>query len=272
MYKSRTYRSFLEETFIQRNSRNPNYSLRAFARDLGIAPSRLSEVIAGKNGLSSLNAKKIALALQLDEKREEWFRCSVEANHARSRTQKQEAARRLLELERTPPQRKIRRDEFLLISEWYHLSLLELLNLKNARFSSLWIAKRLGICPSEAKSAMERLKKLGWIQKENGKWISRPEFRCMTEPTAFLAMHKYQQQLIKKANLAAKNQDPQERLLKSLVLAFPKENFSKASQEFEKFLGDFNQKYGATQGEGDDVYGITLQFFRVSSRPSENQS
>jgi hypothetical protein len=40
-----SYRRTLHEELETRSARNPGYSLRAFARDLGIRHSRLSEVL-----------------------------------------------------------------------------------------------------------------------------------------------------------------------------------------------------------------------------------
>ena len=57
------YRLLLKSELASRTNQNPNYSLRAFARDLDLAPSRLSEVLNGKQGLSTQAAEKIAKTL-----------------------------------------------------------------------------------------------------------------------------------------------------------------------------------------------------------------
>ena len=46
------YRDILSDQFNVRRKVNARYSLRAFARDMSISPSRLSEVISGKGDLS----------------------------------------------------------------------------------------------------------------------------------------------------------------------------------------------------------------------------
>ena len=48
----RTYRDVLRAKLAQRCERNASYSLRAFARDLTLSPSYLSEVLNGKSFLS----------------------------------------------------------------------------------------------------------------------------------------------------------------------------------------------------------------------------
>jgi len=46
----RDYRVWLVDEFSQRKQKNTAYSLRAFARDLGISATCLSEVLAKKRG------------------------------------------------------------------------------------------------------------------------------------------------------------------------------------------------------------------------------
>ncbi len=56
-------RSFLRLEFERRLKRNPRYSLRAFARQIGLQPARLSYVLSGKHGLSRDAAALIASRL-----------------------------------------------------------------------------------------------------------------------------------------------------------------------------------------------------------------
>lgn len=82
------YRTTLKKEFELRRGRNAFYSLRAFARDLGLSPARLSEVLAGKKGISSEAAESIALKLNLDRDEKELFSLSVDKLHSRSKSGK----------------------------------------------------------------------------------------------------------------------------------------------------------------------------------------
>jgi transcriptional regulator with XRE-family HTH domain len=59
-----TYGKSLQEILAKeyelRASRNPKYSLRAFAKSLGISQSRLSQILKGRQGLSRNKAELIA--------------------------------------------------------------------------------------------------------------------------------------------------------------------------------------------------------------------
>ena len=58
------YQDFLLEEFRARRTRNSNYSLRAFARDLDMPASKLSQNLRGLCGISVAKAEKIARKLQ----------------------------------------------------------------------------------------------------------------------------------------------------------------------------------------------------------------
>ena len=83
--KYENYRHYIQGEFENRRLRNPSYSLRAFARDLAVSPSRLSEAINGKRGISNELAQKIITALNLEGIDEDIFLLSVEAEHSRSK-------------------------------------------------------------------------------------------------------------------------------------------------------------------------------------------
>src|SRR5690349_17881631 len=62
-----TFRQFLMTEFLQRQARNRRYSLRAFARSLALSPSRLSDYVNGRGGLSAQRAIEAADRLSLSE-------------------------------------------------------------------------------------------------------------------------------------------------------------------------------------------------------------
>ncbi len=74
---------------------NPRYSLRAFARDIGISPSRLSAILKGRQGLSESSASRIAAKLGWEGEAAERFVLMVLAADSRSKGRRTEALNRL---------------------------------------------------------------------------------------------------------------------------------------------------------------------------------
>jgi plasmid maintenance system antidote protein VapI len=85
----------LQEAFERRIAKNSRYSLRAFARSLGISPSRLCEILKGKQGLSVAWAEKIATRLKFEKEKKRQFCDLVEAEHSRSEARRRLAKQRL---------------------------------------------------------------------------------------------------------------------------------------------------------------------------------
>lgn len=85
------YRIILRQEMQKRLERNPSYSLRAFARDLGILPNRLISVLNRKYGISPKAALYLAEKLGFDQKQTELFCDLVRIEHARSRRERESA-------------------------------------------------------------------------------------------------------------------------------------------------------------------------------------
>src|SRR5262249_6676984 len=72
-----TTASILRELLARKTSRNPSYSLRAFARDLRVSHTYLSLVMSGKKTLAPKRAILFPRLLGLDSREEEAFLAAV---------------------------------------------------------------------------------------------------------------------------------------------------------------------------------------------------
>lgn len=74
----------LKNALGQRQKKNARYSLREFARNLGVSPTTLSQVFSQKKGLSEKTALSIAEKLNLELNEKEKFLLSVRSAHSRN--------------------------------------------------------------------------------------------------------------------------------------------------------------------------------------------
>lgn len=88
-----TCRSLLLAELTRRKERNGAYSLRSFARDLGLSAASVSNVLAGKQGLSVVAARKISEALGWDSLTKSCFESMRLAEFGRTARERQKAAR-----------------------------------------------------------------------------------------------------------------------------------------------------------------------------------
>src|SRR5690242_6626987 len=118
-----SFRETLKSEYETRCRRNPAYSLRAYARDLGVAPSRLLDVLNARYGMSREAADGIARRLGFSKMETSRFCDEVEAEHGRSRASREAARARLGQDSVDPDVHRLQMDAFRAIADWYHFAI-----------------------------------------------------------------------------------------------------------------------------------------------------
>lgn len=260
------YRGILREELESRCQQNPRYSLRAFARDLEIAPSRLSEILNGKQGLSREAADAIAKKLGYSAEYREYFCDLVGAVHARSKVEKEASKLRLMQYQnREEDYYIIPMDAFKIISEWYHLAIVELTKIEGFKNDTGWIARKLGIQPIQVELAIERLLRLNILRREDDRIIAL-EWNTPEVPSEHI--RKFHRQIMEKAMVAMTKQALEKRYFTSSVIPIAKSQLADAKDAIWKFQHGFCTTYGETADEGqpdrDAVYCLAIQFFGLT--------
>ena len=157
------FRTFLEHELARRNSVNPNYSLRAFARDLGVDSSFLSKLLNGKRSMTVRTIINLAPRLSLPEAEVQDF------------IQKANGRRRRYSVSGLEVQtiQEIENQKLTQSMEWFHIAILELVSVKGFQANAAWVAERLSIAAEQAQIALDDLMSSGVLtQCEDGLWKS----------------------------------------------------------------------------------------------------
>lgn len=260
------YIDILKQQLEMRTAKNANYSLRAFARDLGLSPSRLSEVMNKKKGLSAMAATLLADKLGLTEKEKDFFLLSVKAQHARSSKDKTEATD-ILDKKLIPAKKnkQLEAREFEQAHNWYHTAILELTELKDCQHTVEWFAKKLKLKKVIVKNAIERLEKIGWLVNIDGVYKSVDEQSETTFDIPSNAIKKYHEEILKKAEHSLMTDSVLEREFLNMTLAFSQDHMTEAKEAIRAFQKDFADKFYPKQQDRDSVYQLSVQLFRLDS-------
>lgn len=261
--KKRDFRTLLHNYFEQRVARNPGYSLRAFARDLKISPSRLSDVLKGHYGLSRLAAEHIVERLRLSREDASYFCNLVESVHSRSKMRRQIALQGVEDYERKKSENQLDLDTFKIISDWYHFAIVELTYLEEFSEDPAWIAKTLKITEEAASAAVQRLFKIGLIKRNNGRIQAREGSTFVGKDVPSDAIKAYHSQILHRALEAIYSQSVDERELSSSVVAIDSERINEAKEAIRRFNSDFIKKF-CSRFRQDQVYCLSMQFFELS--------
>jgi uncharacterized protein (TIGR02147 family) len=260
--REKNYRSLLREELEVRCERNPRYSLRAFARDLGITSSRLSEVLTGRYGLSRQAAQAIAEKLGWNESESVIFCDLVDSEHARTKKAKAEAKSRL---ESGSEYQQLTLDSFQVISDWYHYAILELTLVHDFKSDPKWIARRLGISDHIVNAAIDRLKRLDLLIEKNGRLCATSGFTASPSGIPSDALKKFHRQLLEKAVSSIHLQTVDERDISHVVLAVDRSQVKEAQEEIKKFRRGFDARFGKASKK-DEVYCLGVTFFRLQEK------
>lgn len=230
------YKSFLEQELARRSERNSQYSLRSFAKSLGLVPSALSEILAGKRLPSPKMAQKILGKLNTSPEENAQFFQSLALAHQQRSAKRLSPTFKERNLQRLKPPTELSIELFRVISEWYHAAILELTFVEDFQSNPRWIATELGISPIEAKLAIGRLLKLGLLEKKSDRLVKSSEQlttsdKQLTDP----ALKKMQKQCLEAAIYSLDHDPIGERNITTMTMAIAPEKISKAKEKIKKF-------------------------------------
>jgi uncharacterized protein (TIGR02147 family) len=242
-------RTLLRQELARRCEKNRGYSLRAFARALGVSHTYLSLVLAGKRKVTSRLAATLVEALSLGP------------DQARALTRKARA-------KATPasvafPAHQVSLDTFALISDWYHYAILSLLELPGSRFEPKWIAARLGISEVQAKLAMECLSRLGLVEERGGRVRQAGKPIKIENTVSTAASRKFHKQILEKALESLENDPMDVRDFSAMTFAMDPAQVPQALKRIRAFRRSLMQELEA-EGTPRRVYKLSVQLFPVS--------
>jgi uncharacterized protein (TIGR02147 family) len=265
-------RYILTEILSERRASNPSYSLRAFARDLSVSPQQLSNVMTGRRGLSEANAEKIAVELNLDAHEALMFRESLKAKFSLSKTQRLIAQTKLSELQPTKATKNLQIDLFKTISNWYHLTLVELIRIsKPAKQSAAGFSKKLDVPEIEVNLALGRLERLELISKSGKGWSVNQDVVIFDQAIPSEAIKNFHRQVLEKAAKAMAFQSPAERYGSTSTIPVKVKSVEKAKKLIQKFRSDFAKEISDLEG-GEEIYALSLQFFKLTQTEKGNEN
>jgi uncharacterized protein (TIGR02147 family) len=256
------FRAILRRELDYRVQHNPNYSLRAFARDLSLSPSRLSEIFSGKQGLSPKAAGKISAALSFSPEERDQFCDMVASAHGRSKAERDAARLRLREAELEDEIHHLRLDAFKVIADWYHLAILEMMSLKRYQSDTRTMARALGITEIQAELAIDRLIRLKLLERQDGKLVPLKGPGLIPGGIPSDSIKKFHSQILDQAKEALIIQSVEEREFQVSIMAVDRSQLPEAKADIEKFRRKFCRRMDEAQ-EKDGLYCLAIQFYNL---------
>ncbi|WP_409479413.1 TIGR02147 family protein [Pseudobdellovibrio sp. HCB154] len=237
----------LKTEFESRRKKNSQFSLRAFSRWLGLSPAQVSQIMSGKRTITTKSFAKISDKLSLSPFEQKKYMYATKGKQPSQDQQK----------------KKLAEDQFRLIADWYHMAILSLTRVKEAKSDSRWIAQQLGITVQQANEAMSRLVRLGCLQL-------KPEFKQIGEPFEVTsdipstAIRKYHQQCLQLASEKIEQVSLEKRQIQSLNFPMSLKTLPKFKILIDTFLDDALTLTEKSDKQQEEVFQLNVQLIPVT--------
>jgi uncharacterized protein (TIGR02147 family) len=252
------YQKYLKSEYQRRRQRNAAYSLRAYARDLQIPSSKLSQYLRGECGVSGKKAAQLAQRLRLGPVEAELFVCAAETAHSRHAITRETAGNRLQSL-LSGTFSEINMEKFSLIRDWYHLAILELTEIEQFENNVAWIAKALRITEAQVSEAVERLERLGLLVCGPQKWVqTQGDFETPPDFSS-RAVRDYHHQMIELVDSRFEDVPLDQREMGSVLMGLDQEIVPELKSLIRTFQKDAAALAERSSRKGC-LYALNIQF------------
>ena len=242
---SANFREFLDRELTQRNSLNPNYSLRAFARDLGVDSSFLSKLLNGKRSMTARTILTLAPRLSLTDEQVQSFLQGASGRRRRFSLSEEST---LPIVPFGPVHEKL---------DWTHLALLAMFDMEGFRADLPLIARRLNITEEAAKSLLQELTEMDFVeQSEEGIRPKSDTHYTMSSRQQPRAMYIKSQIFSQAALSAAAEQTGHS----AMTLAISESRIEEANERIKKFRRELAE-FMHGDGGRDCVYHLAISLF-----------
>lgn len=250
--------SLLQERFDAARRRNARFSLRSYARKLGLDHSTLSQILRGKRRLTCRIAESVGKRLGLSA---EAMQLYIEIVRNRPFSKRAPGSVKSLQFNL---------DTFQLLSVWYHRALLELTHIQEFRPDSRWIAKALGISAADVNIALQRVLRLKLLEMCGpDRWLDKSgdaEFRstALTEG----ASNRINQEVYELATQAVERIPGTYRVHSNTIVALDSRELPRLSMLADEFMREVRSLASKKQTK-DDVYQVELSAFPLTTLKEE---
>lgn len=257
--------SYVQAEFRARKKRNGSYSVRAFARDLGLSPSHLSEFLSGKSKLSHEKADTLADKLKLEgEHRHHW--CDLLTAHSKLKKDRDAAVFRICQrLEGS--QGAVKEKVFRTISDWHHFAILTFFG-AHPNWSARELSEKTGLDEETVEESIDSLVQLQLLKPVDDGYEPTDDYSLVGNTIPSEAIRKSHEQVLEQSQQALKKFDMKQRESQSLFVSIPKNQMASFHEELRKKVLETAAEFSQTGLDKNklSVQAITLQVFPVEEQ------
>lgn len=243
----------IKEELSLKQRQNPNYSLRAYARDIGVHPSTLSQIINGKRPLPLKDSAMVVERLNLGPKEKTLFMESL---------LKTKMSLDKIQVDSWDDHFMLDESYHRVIAEWEHYAILELFHIENFNPTIDEVIYRLGITENRAEVVIQNLLVSGLLKEEAGRLIKTHHDVRTTEDVKSQALRESHREAME---MGKQKLDEIEVELRDFSSATVAVNLTKLP-EAKAIIREFRQKMEKLlrDDQTSEVFQLAIQFYPLT--------
>lgn len=263
VYQHSQPRDYLRAVLAHKKGRNRRFSIRAWSQQMGF-PCHTSLVffLNGQRPVRPEHLEKLNRGLRLAGEEEKFFRLLVQKENAKTAAERADLDSRIDLLRPSREQSRLDAEKFQFVSDWIHMAILEMTELKGFQADPAWIACRLGDTEENVTGALARLLQLGLLARDGDRLVKTKEHLTTPGVRASEAVREHHKQILALASRAVDEQGVHERVLNSSAFTIDRSRLDEAKELILRFRADM-AKLLEKKG-GDETYELSIQLFRLT--------
>lgn len=254
----------LKKYFQLKQKHNPRFSLRSLAKKLGVSPTHVSHILAGKKLVGDKLLSSLLKNFFIDDfAKNEFLRALALDRIALSPLRSVLESLNTRSLKNFTPY-IVEKDSVL--QKWYYVALLDLMTCDHFKMDISWIAKQLGVTQSEAVEAVHVLTSAQLIEEKEGLFVKSEKYLRVTHSMSTQTIRQFHTQMIEQAlhhlNHHTTPRDVKNRLISGITVAVNPKNLQRAIDHIDKALHETVDIL--TEGPCTEVYQLNNQLFPLT--------
>lgn len=242
--------NFLQAEFDRRRATQAEYSLRAFAFDLGTEAATLSQLLKQKRRMTFETARDLLSRIELPLHVRNSLLLSLDDPEQHS--------------EPAEPTRVLNEDELERLADWESYAVLSALDLKNSKPTAVGIAAAIGADVKKVEALLNIFLSLGMIREDRGEYSQTGVMLTTSNNIPSAALCRAHREWMEKAieALGARRADCD---FSGITVAAPTSKL----EEAQRRIREFRRSLAAwlAEGEEDAVVRLNIQLFPVRPAP-----
>ena len=267
------FRFFLLDFFLFLKSKNSRYSETAFMTKAGFGKNSrgyFKLIVSGKRNLSLDTITGLSLAMNLNDKEQQFFEYLVRFNQSKQDKDKEMNWKRLSELMKGKENNSFRllRAQYNYYNNWYLVAIREMVALDDFQNDLDFISHKLKteVSKKEIQLALDDLFDLRLLKKnEEGKLEQfLPAVEFADNRDNYKAVESFQKQMLEMAK-SALNSDPYEsRSISNLTFVCDREDFQRIREDLARFRKELIEKYETKATKKNIVLNLGMNLIKLT--------